>query len=443
MNSMSTPVLAPGDAAALQTSGLASPPSSEGTRRIHKRRLNRSSDEEESHLPLTPVSMDSMPGCFVTIPEDLISFATLKYLGYNHDMAMRIWHRWTNWSPGPINRECDDPENGIPFIEVAEGNLDHAPDTSDEDDLAWLQCLTQYGMDTEFTNAIMDSKFRQIRLTQSCKFWAQDTIKLRYRALVEVQEASRERERQTQREASRPVRNNPGPSTQRSVSESLRTASWISAETALSPFAADVAANAPGVTHLYRGGDKAWINGLFRDDGSLHVGCLAARPPADFSARTALDIYLAVDREVAICYAGYAKRRSGASAVVIVHVTIPNSVIESLTPSEIQRVYWPSMEWKNLVLSCRQMRKVPTQLRKYMLATIVIGSICNKPKAVMANWSSPEDITERMVFRTNDGRVAVQYVFKGEEGFGLLEESAQFTVFPLTNREFAAWHEVI
>lgn len=52
-------ILTPDDAVNLQASGLASPPLYDGTRRIHKRRLNRSSDEEEQHLPLTPTSTAS------------------------------------------------------------------------------------------------------------------------------------------------------------------------------------------------------------------------------------------------------------------------------------------------------------------------------------------------------------------------------------------------
>lgn len=383
--------------------------------------------------------MDSSSDCFVSIPEDLVSFATLGYLGYNHHTATRIWERWTNWPPGIIKRQCDDFEGGIPFIEVAEGYLDSATDTCEDDDSVWLDCLDKYGMSTELTHAIMDTKFRHIRLTQSCKFWVQDTLKLRYRGLEEVQEASRERERATQRQASRPGINNPGPPAQRSISESLRSALWMSPETALSSFATGAAANKPGEIQLYKGMDKACINDLFRGDGSVHFGCLASRSPADFSSKQ-VGIYFAVDREVAVYYACYAKRRSGVNAVVIVQATIQNSAIETLIPPDIQRVYWPSTEWKSLVLTCRQDRKLSSQLRTFQLAKLIIGSICNKSSKVLANMQSPDEITEGMVCKTKDGRVAVQYVFIGTEGDDLLEQSAQITVFPLTSREFVAWY---
>ncbi|KAJ5404632.1 hypothetical protein N7465_005916 [Penicillium sp. CMV-2018d] len=74
--------MAPDDAVILQESGLVSPPLSDGTRRIHKRCSNRSSDEEEEeHIPLSPVSIASSSDSFVSILEHLTSFAALDHLG--------------------------------------------------------------------------------------------------------------------------------------------------------------------------------------------------------------------------------------------------------------------------------------------------------------------------------------------------------------------------
>ena len=99
--------------------------------------------------PPASVSVDPSSEYFVSIPKDLISFATLEYLGYEHQTTTHIWERWTNWPAGAIKRECDDREDGMSFIEVAEGILDPAPDTCDEDDSKWFQHLDQYGMNAE------------------------------------------------------------------------------------------------------------------------------------------------------------------------------------------------------------------------------------------------------------------------------------------------------
>lgn len=48
------------------------------------------------------------------------------------------------------------------------------------------------------------------------------------------------------------------------------------------------------------------------------------------------DLYFTVDREVAELYVCYIKRRSTCSGVVIVHASIPNSVVESLSALDIQ-----------------------------------------------------------------------------------------------------------
>ncbi|OQD61521.1 hypothetical protein PENPOL_c016G08267 [Penicillium polonicum] len=70
-------------------------------------------DEEEQHLPLTPVSISSSSDSFVSIPDHLISLAALEHLGYNSETATRIWEYWTNWPPGEPKRETDDTDDGV------------------------------------------------------------------------------------------------------------------------------------------------------------------------------------------------------------------------------------------------------------------------------------------------------------------------------------------
>ncbi|CDM37174.1 hypothetical protein DTO013E5_9484 [Penicillium roqueforti] len=434
---MQTNILVPDDAVTLQNSGLVSSPSSDGTRRIHKRRLNRSSDEEEQHLPLTPVSISSSSDSFVSIPDHLVSLAALEHLGYNSETATLIWEYWTNWPPGEPKRETDDTDNGVLFIDVAEGHLDYSPDTCSENDAEWFHCMNLYGITRELQEAIMDPKFRSIRLTDSCKSWIRDTFQLRNRALQAVQEASRERDMASRREASRPGQSSSG---RRSISDSLRMVPWLSHETALSEAATTAASRAPGHTTIYKGIDQALITELFDHNGNLDFGCLISRSRCDFSGRQD-DLYFAIDREVAELYACYIKHRSTCSGVVIIHISIPNSVIESLSIPDIQFNYWPNAEWKSLIFHCRQGKKLPSKLRKYKLAKLIIGTICGKPNLVISRMRSPDEITEHMVLKTSDGRNAVQYVFKGDDGDTLLEECSSVTVFPLTSRQFQAWLE--
>ncbi|KAJ5375038.1 hypothetical protein N7517_007044 [Penicillium concentricum] len=90
-------ILAPNDAVILQESRFVGPPLSDRTRRIHKRRLNRSSDQEEQHLSLSPVSSTSRFDPFVGMPEHLISLATPGILGtiwmcVTHSSNVSAWY---------------------------------------------------------------------------------------------------------------------------------------------------------------------------------------------------------------------------------------------------------------------------------------------------------------------------------------------------------------
>jgi hypothetical protein len=167
-------VLSPADVEVPVSTGLLSPLSSDATRRIHKPRLNRWSDEENLHLPLTSISSVSSTSAsemYATIPETLVSLATLKYLEYTDAAANQIWARWTTWPPGPPGRfEVDG--DGIQFIEVATshltGSCDH--DTWDDNDQLWYNCMNLCSIKPEIQASIIDPICKEIRLTESCHF---------------------------------------------------------------------------------------------------------------------------------------------------------------------------------------------------------------------------------------------------------------------------------
>ncbi|KAB5542963.1 hypothetical protein GE09DRAFT_232634 [Coniochaeta sp. 2T2.1] len=186
------------------------------------------------------------------------------------------------------------------------------------------------------------------------------------------------------------------------------------------PARAAAAQNAPGCTILYRGIDQARISGLFADDGTLsNIDTLLSPPPTDFSGRLPM-FYFTPDVRVAEYYAAYAKRRTNCESVVILELRIPNAVIETLSEPRIKRLYWPSSEWKELVWSCRNRRKLPSHLTATKDAILIIGS--RKPNHVYGGLSTWQDITEDFLLRIQDdgrpggnGRIAIQYVISGQE----------------------------
>lgn len=286
-------IIAPLDYDSLTRLGLISPASSNGICRIHRRRLNRSSDEEYSHLPLTPISSPdlALPDPFVSIPDILISEATIRYLGYEEQVAKHLWDRWTNWPAGSPVRETDDDGEGMymPFIEFITGYAEGRGigiDTAEDDDVAWRSCLAACGVRADIQDAIMDPVFKHIRLTESCVFWIRDTLEMRYRGLQEIQKTSLERETAILRARSHPSGSGSGSGghgdlfnaggasapggVHRSASTTQRQRLGIEQDTAMS-HAALSAQNAPGYTVLYRGLDQSRIDGMSQAYKVFHM----------------------------------------------------------------------------------------------------------------------------------------------------------------------------
>ncbi len=94
--------------------------------RVHKRRLQRLSDEEHFDTPVD-IKPDSPAAAvaYATIPEDLRSKETLHYVGFTDEMADRIWKGWANWPPGSPVREID-AEDGMSFLEYFLGPEYHS-----------------------------------------------------------------------------------------------------------------------------------------------------------------------------------------------------------------------------------------------------------------------------------------------------------------------------
>ena len=201
------------------------------------------------------------------------------------------------------------------------------------------------------------------------------------------------------------------------------------------------ARNAPGHTVLFKAIDQSRIAGLFDETGTLNrIETLRSLPPTDFSGTRSL-FYFTPDHQVAVYYAACAKRRTNCVSVVIVCLRIPNAAIESLSAPDIQCIYWPSNEWKELIWRSRTGEHLPSYLRKYRQAILVTGTISRKPDCCYHAMNSWQLVTEKCLLRvgpTGQNNPAVQYVFSGEEEGCefLIENGAQnLKVFPYPQSE--------
>lgn len=150
--------------------------------------------------------------------------------------------------------------------------------------------------------------------------------------------------------------------------------------------------------------------------------------------------YFTPDKDIALYHSSYAKRRYQLNSAFLIQLRVPNSAIESLSETELQRVYYPSPEWKALVLYSRQWNKYPAELQKFKEAKLIIGTISTAPQAFYYKLKSPEEITVRMLLKGRDERLAIQYAWRGDWGQEFLEEHGQFRAFPLTTMDYTRWY---
>ncbi|KAF5627494.1 hypothetical protein F52700_8420 [Fusarium sp. NRRL 52700] len=425
-NSSLGEILAPGDATQLIKLGLVNLPNPHnGYIQIHKRRLNRTSDAEHRNIPLN-ANIESRPDAFATIPEKLISKATIEYVGFNSDKATEIWSDWNNWPSGPIIREIDLSScttlevSFIDWVKSHTGNpLEY--DVWEDDNSAWFRYMEQRGIAAELQNSIMDPNFKGMRLTGTCIGWLRDTMKLRYEGLEEIQRTSADRERALghQGNSSRPRRQ--------------RAMYTLEGPSSMTNF-----------TVLYKAVDQAQINGLFDQQGALHRLQVLLSPlsSVDFSRTTSVYCFTP-DYNLTLRHAAWIKQRG--LPAVIVQIAVQDSKITGMNHPDIQCAFWPNSNWRHLIWHCRTKRR-SKETTDYARATLIIGTIANRPNAYYEQRSPADLATEACVVRVrgpNKGgdRPAVQYVFPDDDERTFFEDEARKTIkiFHFGTRDLKNW----
>lgn len=313
------------------------------TFRLHKRRLYRSSEEEYKELKiLTPPSTASTIENFEELPDRLISRETLDYLGFNENAANVIWSRWSGWGPSP-GREVDG--GPVTFESLLVTYVENTgKDTVSDNDENWRQTMNAIGIKLSVQAAMMTPLCRDVRLTESCKFWLLDTICAKYSSLQDIQQFSRERAMAARQAQVRPDADSPGSaapqqplepgqilssSSSCTISSSFSTQPGMPPLTAVSPAARS---NGPGHIVLYKGEYSTRLLKAFNEQGKITystLGSLQSQPPGDFNSGQ-LALYLALDYDIAARYAFWAKKRDPGLAVSILRLELPNSAIGAL-----------------------------------------------------------------------------------------------------------------
>lgn len=76
-------------------------------------------------------------------------------------------------------------------------------DVIDDSVEQWQACRNGCGIALDVQNKIMDPRFEDFRLSESCLYWVNDTVQMRYAGLEEIQRSSHAREMELRRLATR------------------------------------------------------------------------------------------------------------------------------------------------------------------------------------------------------------------------------------------------
>ncbi|PHH80950.1 hypothetical protein CDD80_5160 [Ophiocordyceps camponoti-rufipedis] len=414
-------VFAPEDEQDLLERELLSAPFPDGTRLVHRQCLGRWTYNQ----PLSQLPTD-----FVPIPITTESEATLRYLGFDEHTAARLWDRW---------QACSMPEFGCKEFSsfpdlfastIGTEDCRQYNNTWSEDDGLWYECMDYMGLSTEFQQAIMDPDFRTIRLSQSCYYWVNNTIDMRWNNLLSVRMASLHRASQLEKGS---------PPQHKST---ICRAPLVSPFTAMSKPALKTAHGDSDSLPLFKAVDLNEVESMLNDTGdtldkSFFDGYSARYAVGDFCDSSG-NRHFITDRDVAVMEASYIRRRQMVKSAAVAHITVDLHSLWDLPDDKIYTLYWPREDWKEVVTdSCNY--SCPDWAKE---ASVMIGNMPRKPMDALRAMESGEELSHDDVWKNGAGEDVVQYAFPhaslyDDEEVDFFEDRVEWSlkVFPLTEEE--------
>lgn len=114
--------------------------------------------------------------------QELHTRDTIEFVGFDSATAQSIWDRWTSM---PSSIQCLHPFTTFLTAHVESKGWDAECESDD-----YRACFEAYGLEQSLIDRLTDSRYLQIRTTQSASHWAREIIESRYEILEDSQEAS-------------------------------------------------------------------------------------------------------------------------------------------------------------------------------------------------------------------------------------------------------------
>lgn len=209
---MSSTILSPLDAEDLRAQGLLHPGPDPRSLRLHRRRFDDGFDTRLDDIPLDiPLNSPLAERAYLTIPEKIISWNTLMFLGLTKAKATELWEQWDNRpadepSPvvtGPGYGISQDPDELLEdkFLKFMIDLTELQPDVWDqEDDAPWRAYFDACGVSQETQDRIFDTDgnlspgYIMDPRSETCWEWVSGTMEESFKDLRVMRKASRARE---------------------------------------------------------------------------------------------------------------------------------------------------------------------------------------------------------------------------------------------------------
>lgn len=343
------------------------------------------------------------------LPESEVSVAALEFIGFTTRTATAIF---VNYTTRPNPKSCPDSYLDYVFGHTSRLNMEsyrHYPPR---------QAMTLIGLTPQFQDAILDPRFSQIFSTETTKFWIDDTLRINYLTLLQLQSrlknhADRSIAEKAKRGSREAIFQPAAPSP---VTASLNTRSEDHHLPETYVTVQDASPVLPNHYVLYKAksavemGEPRWI----KDDGSIDMRVIETYR-GEFNG-TDRAVYWTPEAETAEEYRAWTSRRCPWSDTWVIRIQLPATFIDSLR----QVPLWYSREWKEYVWHCRKQEDPPDS---YCGADIIIGHMSKSTTTPLTRIKQAEvqtAMTEHNLL-TIGPRSATQWAFVHSENIHRLQ----------------------
>jgi len=351
----------------------------------------------------------------VTLPTAQESPAALEFIGFNAQVANRIFSQW-------ISRPNPD-QNDSTFVAYAISYI-RSKNQKEETDANPYAAMNSMGLMQEFADSLLNPRHAKVRDTESIMYWIEDTLRMRFKTIEMLhlrlkRTVARNKNNQNARHTSIIEYNISDPSVSSSTSEV--TATIDDPQEAVNkidpkPPAMRIAVEAAGPilpdhVVMYKGKAAAEVGEEFiQSDDEFNMGAISRFPGGDFNCDK-LAWYWTEEEEVAEQYRVWAADRCPYSETWIIRIQIPKDWLAGLAKEDL----WFSRDWKEYIWYCKKKISLPPKFAKYGEETDVMkGHICsahNNKVLRIKKENVQTEIVDDFAMVLNNGSKASQVVF--------------------------------